>query len=515
MHSAQNALREPKNKESFRSGYLSPEVEWKHLAAKQYRPETAVHAAADKNVKKMRAAIRYAFMRGRQALGHAGRPNVDGAANTVKLELIHLLRQPLLDTLRDGGNAALKMLPRPKAAEELRDLTKPFDMAFDVSDPRAVQWAHDHAAELAEGISETTRQAIRDAIEEAVAGDGIDAAYDTIEEAVGDADRAEMIARTETMTAANEGQREGWDQAVEEGLLTGDEKREWIATGDEGVCDECDALDGEVTDLDGQYPGDGGDGPPLHPNCRCTEGIVELRDAEFDPGEDRDDHGQWTAGGSFSDGSQVVVGQTSYTRGSGGWSSGSGSHSHEDVTSALIDSGGGGSLTAKQKKAVSDAFSSVAKKNKSKLPMMFFAAGAAADLSTTFWSFQHGGTEQNPLVSWIHSPAKMVAFAAGMDVLGAWGWVKLTENHEKIQEVGFIIFGILSGIQAIMNARATLARKEWEKNNPNPPKTVVHKGNQYCVMTEKYSFGCYDTEDEATRVAGLDISVSVKKLKSA
>ena len=23
-----------------------------------------------------------------------------------------------------------------------------------------------------------------------------------------------------------------------------------------------------------EYPNDGGDGPPLHPNCRCTEGIA-------------------------------------------------------------------------------------------------------------------------------------------------------------------------------------------------------------------------------------------------
>jgi SPP1 gp7 family putative phage head morphogenesis protein len=243
-------------------------------AAKQYRPETLVHAAADKHLKKISVAVRYAFAAGRRALGHAGHPNVDAAANTVRLELMHVLRQPLLDTLAAGGNAALKMLPQARAAEERALADAKFTMRFDVSDPEAIAWANEHAAELAHGISDTTRQRIAKAVADALAGDGIEAAYSEIEDAVGDADRAEMIARTETMTAANEGQRQGWDQAVESGLLTGDEKKEWIATGDSNVCPQCDELDGTVVGLDEEYPNDGGDGPPAHPDCRCTEGIV-------------------------------------------------------------------------------------------------------------------------------------------------------------------------------------------------------------------------------------------------
>ena len=74
------------------------------------------------------------------------------------------------------------------------------------------------------------------------------------------------------MTAVNEGQREGWAQAVEAGMLDEGSKRVWIATA--GACDICDELDGEEVGLDEEYPNDGGDGPPQHPNCRCTEGIV-------------------------------------------------------------------------------------------------------------------------------------------------------------------------------------------------------------------------------------------------
>jgi SPP1 gp7 family putative phage head morphogenesis protein len=236
--------------------------------------QTPVHAAADKHLKPMLKVIHRAIARGRYALGHAGKPNVDGAANTIKLELLHGLRAPLLATLIDGGKAALGMLKQRRAAEG-RTLADPtFTMRFDAESPDAIAWAEEHAGLLATQISDTTRQRIRDAIVAALEGDGIDAAYSDIEDAVGDEARAELIARTEIMTAANEGQREAWDQAIEAGLLTGNEKKEWIATGDANVCPQCDELDGTVVGLDEEYPNDGGDGPPAHPDCRCTEGIV-------------------------------------------------------------------------------------------------------------------------------------------------------------------------------------------------------------------------------------------------
>lgn len=147
------------------------------------------------------------------------------------------------------------------------------DMKFDAKDPIAAAWAREHAAELAKDLSDTTEQAIKDAVARSFEDPDYDRAdlEDDILDAVGDDDRAELIARTETMRAANEGQRQSWDQAVDKGLLEGDEKREWIVA--EDACPECDVLDGQLADLDGQYPDDGGDGPPLHPNCRCTEGI--------------------------------------------------------------------------------------------------------------------------------------------------------------------------------------------------------------------------------------------------
>lgn len=148
-------------------------------------------------------------------------------------------------------------------------------MQFDAANPAALAWAKQHAADLVTDISETMRERIWDEVVDAFAR-GISPAdlADNLEAIVGDDVRAELIADTESMIAANEGQRESWDQASDNGLLDDSVKKEWIATGDSGVCDDCDELDGTVVALDEDFPNDGGDGPPLHPRCRCTSGLT-------------------------------------------------------------------------------------------------------------------------------------------------------------------------------------------------------------------------------------------------
>lgn len=158
-----------------------------------------------------------------------------------------------------------------------RALAKDLDFKFDVTNQDAVDWADKHAAELIDGISETSREAINNAIADALETGDLEDALDEIFAAVGDKDRAERIARHETMMAASEGQRQAWAQAVDEGELTGDERRVWITVGDDKVCPICEGLDGQEADLDGEYEG-GYNGPPAHPLCRCTEGIVSSRE---------------------------------------------------------------------------------------------------------------------------------------------------------------------------------------------------------------------------------------------
>ena len=84
--------------------------------------------------------------------------------------------------------------------------------------------------------------------------------------------RAELIARTETMTSSNHGLVEMWSQAVDNDLLPSDVKREWIATEDDRTRDEHIDLDGEQVGLEESFSL--GFEPGSEPNCRCSQGIV-------------------------------------------------------------------------------------------------------------------------------------------------------------------------------------------------------------------------------------------------
>lgn len=91
--------------------------------------------------------------------------------------------------------------------------------------------------------------------------------------------RAELIARTETLQAMNDGQRASWSTLVERGLLDPNRfEREWLAIvpNDGRTCPVCEGLDEARAPIGGQYEGDGGNGPPQHPDCRCTEKVVPV-----------------------------------------------------------------------------------------------------------------------------------------------------------------------------------------------------------------------------------------------
>lgn len=265
----------------------------KTLAART--ASTSLHVAAEKFERKFKVAIIYAFARGRAALHHdllkkaiASRSNLGEimapAEHAVAAALREVLVPTLAEVLRAGGEVAAKSLHGLRTAE-LRTAKGPRDNAPDVNirftfnalDPRAVDWADRHAAELVTRVSETTRENINNTIAELLESGDWDSAYDDLLDAVGDGARATLIARHETMAAVSEGQREAWEQAVDEGLLTGDERRIWIITPDDKLCPICEGLEDKTADLNGMYEGDDGEtyeGPPAHVACRCTEGLA-------------------------------------------------------------------------------------------------------------------------------------------------------------------------------------------------------------------------------------------------
>lgn len=82
--------------------------------------------------------------------------------------------------------------------------------------------------------------------------------------------RAETIARTETLRAAKEGQREAWGEAVSQDLLDPEAtRRVWILSS--GACALCveNQQAGPIA-FDAEWP----NGLHPHPNCRCSEGLT-------------------------------------------------------------------------------------------------------------------------------------------------------------------------------------------------------------------------------------------------
>lgn len=93
-------------------------------------------------------------------------------------------------------------------------------------------------------------------------------------------DRALLIARTETMRAANEGQREVWLQAVEGGWLPADQMRVWVVTPDERLRDEHRAMSGQIRGLQEKFVKPGGERiePGQEPNCRCSAALAGINE---------------------------------------------------------------------------------------------------------------------------------------------------------------------------------------------------------------------------------------------
>lgn len=177
----------------------------------------------------------------------------------------------------EGIGLALMNAAKRKGVKGLTGLMtlakKPSPFKFNATDPNAIAQAKAHAADLVSRVTKVTREAIRDAVEEAFEKQRtVKELAETLEDIVGDEDRAEAIARTEVMRASNAGHQAAWQQALGEGLLDDGTKQVWVTTPDDRLCPICEGMEGETAPLGGTFTVDGEeiDGPPAHPNCRCV-----------------------------------------------------------------------------------------------------------------------------------------------------------------------------------------------------------------------------------------------------
>jgi len=184
------------------------------------------------------------------------------------------------EALADGGQSAI-------------DGTVGGGISFDQTDPRAIEWLQGNAKNAAFAITNTQYEALRMTLMEGIAdGDTIAQLRNRISEQLRIArERAELIARTETLKASNRGRLIGMSQS---GVVEG---KQWLATYDRRTCPMCAEMDGvTMGPLDKPFFEEGDSftfqgteetpaprggvtyrfdyeevqHPPLHPDCRCT-----------------------------------------------------------------------------------------------------------------------------------------------------------------------------------------------------------------------------------------------------
>lgn len=135
---------------------------------------------------------------------------------------------------------------------------------------RASAWAADYAADMARGITGTTRELVKAKFKTWTISDGdFEALIESLSKVISPRWRAELIASTEVTrayaVAVDEIEKELGD--IAKGQM-------WTTVRDELVCPICGPLhDKRKNRNTGKFPG-GFDNPPAHPRCRCYKRIV-------------------------------------------------------------------------------------------------------------------------------------------------------------------------------------------------------------------------------------------------
>jgi len=173
----------------------------------------------------------------------------------------------LKETLLAGLLTRLVAIVTEQAMRTAATVGVTFDPA--VINAGAVAWARTYTYELVKGLTETTLDVVRGAIEQFVATPGMTMGEvaKLLEPAFGEA-RAKMIAMTETTRAFSQSTNAMQELLAKSGIKM---TRIWRTQNDEMVCPVCGPLNGkgEIEWAD-EFP----EGPPAHVNCRCVTALM-------------------------------------------------------------------------------------------------------------------------------------------------------------------------------------------------------------------------------------------------
>lgn len=185
--------------------------------------------------------------------------------------LVNVMPEELASVMGDAGDKSLFQL----GVENEHGLTGQVNQAsLDYAKNRAAEmvgkkWVDGELVDNPDAewvITDSTRDDLRGIIGDVYSGD-LEAS--DLSDAIMNAgsfseDRADLIARTETIKANAQGSLEGYRAARDAGVKV---KKAWNP--DAGACPICQENgDAGAIDLDEDFPS-GDDAPPAHPNCEC------------------------------------------------------------------------------------------------------------------------------------------------------------------------------------------------------------------------------------------------------
>ena len=151
-------------------------------------------------------------------------------------------------------------------ADLVLDVVLDVGLAFDLDNP-AVQEVLDELAEKVSRVADSTREEIRALVgRQAAEGWSIEQLAGEIRrlKEISSPVRAEMIARTESASAYSKGSLLAYQQS---GVVWG---TEWLTTQPCEICEELDGQQKALGELYNNGQGWRGEGPPVHPSCRCA-----------------------------------------------------------------------------------------------------------------------------------------------------------------------------------------------------------------------------------------------------
>lgn len=227
---------------------------------------------------------------------------MQGEYNTQEKEILSQTRKDVdADWLFDVDASKTRIMAglSPILLEQMREVARfALDMADDADTQFEItqgmlQAVHDRVEALAFSTNDVSVRLIEETIAQGILeGESVTQLRNRIRDIYNATpERAERIARTESIYASNQGALEAYRQSP---VVTA---KEWSAEFD--ACEFCAALDGKVIGLEQEYAslGDGFQGvsggvlnidygdvnmPPLHPNCRCSLLPVVIKGKEVE-----------------------------------------------------------------------------------------------------------------------------------------------------------------------------------------------------------------------------------------